>query len=506
MQIKKYFLLAMSALLFSSSLPAKSYASSVSYSVNSPDLSKTNLIPKGFLDFTFSVITNDAKPEPVYCYIDGFIAPFEAILISGTKNEGRFRCQGTIPEKPSELRSGGRYPLDVLIVYFDDFGKQELRQTFGYVTFNTPTPVPTISISNINLDKSSVRVGDQLSITFNMASTNLSSNLAQAVALIYLNDSDECEEDCPSAAASLIAGNISNGTWKATFTVPVNKIAGSYTPFVVFNKLKGIPGNFGTGITKLSVTTSTPTNRDIEVQQARLLASFTKTYPITVESARKYSDLVSEYLDFTEQFFNGSKRASVEELKLVMDLVNQMGRLSNELQSLQAQINKLIESPYLKVEYRNSGTVPLMSISEKTRRQCCTNQIVELDVLIRTAKIFFIVGTPTPTPTLSSAIDEFSLVFSDYQKLLRKITALKNSYINNNDLLKLEKKILGLPIIPGKDLSTAIYNIESVNKKIDSSILVWNKIYITKIKCIKGNMIKNITAKNPKCPSGYKRA
>ena len=114
--------------------------------------------------------------------------------------------------------------------------------------------------------------------------------------------------------------------------------------------------------------------------------------------------------------------------------------------------------------------------------------------------------TLAPTPTLSSTIDEFSLVFADYQKLLSKISVLKNSYVNNKDLLNLEKKLLRLPIISGKDLSTAIYNIESVNKKIDSSIAVWNKIYITKIKCIKGNKTKNVTAKNPKCPTGYKKA
>jgi hypothetical protein len=113
---------------------------------------------------------------------------------------------------------------------------------------------------------------------------------------------------------------------------------------------------------------------------------------------------------------------------------------------------------------------------------------------------------PIPTPALSSTIDEFSLVFSDYQKLLSKIGALKKSYVNNKDLLNLEKKLLGLPIVSGEDLSTVVYNIESVNKKIDSSITVWNKIYITNIKCIKGNKVKNVTAKNPKCPSGYKKA
>jgi hypothetical protein len=61
-----------------------------------------------------------------------------------------------------------------------------------------------------------------------------------------------------------------------------------------------------------------------------------------------------------------------------------------------------------------------------------------------------------------------------------------------------------LVISPDIDLSTAIYNIESVNKKIDSSIKLWDKIYVTKLKCSKGKNTKFVTSKNPKCPKGYK--
>jgi hypothetical protein len=104
----------------------------------------------------------------------------------------------------------------------------------------------------------SVRAGEQLSINFNMTSTNLSSDLAQAIALIYLNHDDECEEDCPTASASLVAGSISNGTWKANIIVPLKIKSGSYTPFVFFPKLKGTPGNISTGSTKVYVTGPDP--------------------------------------------------------------------------------------------------------------------------------------------------------------------------------------------------------------------------------------------------------
>jgi endoglucanase Acf2 len=93
---------------------------------------------------------------------------------------------------------------------------------------------------------------------------------------------------------------------------------------------------------------------------------------------------------------------------------------------------------------------------------------------------------------------------ADYKKLLLRIASLKQRYVNNTSLLAIEKKMLNLPIGSGKNLATAIYNIESANKKIDSSLKVWGQIYLTKIECIKGNSIKKLTAKNPKCLKGYK--
>jgi hypothetical protein len=54
-------------------------------------------------------------------------------------------------------------------------------------------------------------------------------------------------------------------------------------------------------------------------------------------------------------------------------------------------------------------------------------------------------------------------------------------------------------------LSTAKYNIQSVNASLDISEKVWEKTQKTTITCIKGKLTKKVTAVMPKCPSGYKK-
>jgi secreted trypsin-like serine protease len=116
-----------------------------------------------------------------------------------------------------------------------------------------------------------------------------------------------------------------------------------------------------------------------------------------------------------------------------------------------------------------------------------------------------VLATPAK-PNTNSATSDYDSVMADYKKLMIRLESLKRRYINNTALVAMEKKMLKLPIGSGDNLSTAIYNIESVNNKIDSSMKVWDQLYLTKIECVKGNTTKKVTAKNPKCPSGYMKA
>ena len=120
----------------------------ISYSIISSILIAQTFKAGGNLNFTFLLDTNNPKVVPVYCYIDAFVKPFEAIRVAGTSSSGTYTCESPIPNKPYELFPSGRYPLDILVVYFDEFGKQELRQTFGYISYAIPTPTPTIKKSS----------------------------------------------------------------------------------------------------------------------------------------------------------------------------------------------------------------------------------------------------------------------------------------------------------------------------------------------------------------------
>ena len=100
--------------------------------------------------------------------------------------------------------------------------------------------------------------------------------------------------------------------------------------------------------------------------------------------------------------------------------------------------------------------------------------------------------------------DDFNAVTSSYQKLLLRIYDLKIKFPRVSNLLGIEEKMLRLPIILGNDLSTAKYNIQSINASLDTSEKVWEKTQKTTITCVKGKTTKKVTAIKPKCPSGYK--
>jgi hypothetical protein len=99
---------------------------------------------------------------------------------------------------------------------------------------------------------------------------------------------------------------------------------------------------------------------------------------------------------------------------------------------------------------------------------------------------------------------EFDTVKNNYETMMLRIANLKIKYPNNSNLIGMEAKMLSLPIILGKDLSTAKYNIVSVNKWLDGNEKVWEKTQKKTITCVKSKTTKNVVGTNPKCPKGYK--
>jgi hypothetical protein len=99
---------------------------------------------------------------------------------------------------------------------------------------------------------------------------------------------------------------------------------------------------------------------------------------------------------------------------------------------------------------------------------------------------------------------QFNSVQSNFKKMMSRIAKLKIKYPDNSNLISMEAKMLKLPIILGSDLSTATYNIVSVNKWLDGNEKVWEKTQKKMITCVKGKLTKKVNGINPKCPKGYK--
>jgi hypothetical protein len=408
--VKRLSILTFFVLFGNIALPTQAYANAISYSISSPNLIASTFKVGGQLDFTFSVTTNDPKPEPVYCYIDGFINPFEAVLISGTKNNGEFSCKSLIPNKPFELRSSGTYPLDVLVVYFTEFGKQDLRQTFGYLSFAAPAPTISYSISSPNLIASTFKVGGQLDFSFSVITNDPKPEPVYCAIDGFINPFE----------AVLISGTKNNGEFSCGSSIP-NKpmeLLGIYPLEVIivyfdeFGK-QDLRQTFGF----ISFATPTPTPN---LTPAPALCS-REGVRINLASQIYICVDVDGLLNFLPQI-EGERLLIIKKEKIRI-------------------LNKASELIYL-----------LKSASKKNIRN-------EIRI------------------TVQDSISEISQYESKYRD--SKIVQF-DSISADNEVQILEKKVVSI-----------------------MTIIASQKVTIS---CKKGKLVKKITAVNPKCPSGYKKA
>ena len=106
---------------------------------------------------------------------------------------------------------------------------------------------------------------------------------------------------------------------------------------------------------------------------------------------------------------------------------------------------------------------------------------------------------------LKRQLEEFNQVSAAYKEMMKKILNMKSIFPFTSSLLGMETKMKKLPIILGEDLTTARTNISSVNEWLDTNKKIWEKTQKMVITCVKGKLIKKVTAVKPVCPAGYKK-
>ncbi|CAN2172634.1 hypothetical protein MCEMRE26_00088 [Candidatus Nanopelagicaceae bacterium] len=112
------------------------------------------------------------------------------------------------------------------------------------ITFVQSTPLPqSVSIANVNVDKTSVSANGNIAVQFTTTTTSLPTGQLAYASLTYGEDcaDDNCNVTVP---ADLIAGDSSSGKWIANLSVPSTALSGIYAVTIHIPKLKGVAGFF----------------------------------------------------------------------------------------------------------------------------------------------------------------------------------------------------------------------------------------------------------------------
>ena len=105
-----------------------------------------------------------------------------------------------------------------------------------------PPPPPTYSVSGITVDKTSITTGQSVTVTFNLATTNLPNLPGVSVLFGNLND----DAYLGGALATRLSGDVSSGSYTATVSLPTITPGGTY-PVYVF--MKGVIDVRGPSVT-----------------------------------------------------------------------------------------------------------------------------------------------------------------------------------------------------------------------------------------------------------------
>lgn len=107
-----------------------------------------------------------------------------------------------------------------------------------------PVLAPTLTFSNVVVDRNTLLIGETLRVTFNLESSGIPNGMTPSASITSVDQSIECEEECGSGTVSLTSGSIAKGSWLAVITPGKGILSGTYKVMLAFPKLKGVKNAF----------------------------------------------------------------------------------------------------------------------------------------------------------------------------------------------------------------------------------------------------------------------
>ena len=210
------------------------------YSVSGIAVNKTAITTGQSITVSFNLATTNlsAFPQPLTVLFgnlndDQYLGGEPATLVSGDITSGRYTATVSLPT----ITPGGTYPVYVFIKGF-------LSVTGPSVTLTAPPappppPAPTYSVSGIAVNKTAITTGQSITVSFNLATTNLSA-FPQPLTVLFGNLNDD--QYLGGEPATLVSGDITSGRYTATVSLPTITPGGTYPVYVFIKGFLSVTG------------------------------------------------------------------------------------------------------------------------------------------------------------------------------------------------------------------------------------------------------------------------
>jgi len=362
----------------------------------------------------------------------------------------------------------------------------------------SPSPAangaPSINISNISLAKNSVLVSEEITVSFNVVSTNGTRSVSGQI-------------NAPGGGFSgslgqLASGTDKDGTYKITFKLASYSESGNYRIDLYAVSNENLVASASGGI--VNVTGSSSAKPSIVISEVKQINSFALVggqFEVTLRvvstnGTRSVSGQINApsggFWGSIGQLVNGTDKDGTYKIIFTLASFAEIGIYRIDLYAVSAE--SLVSSA--------SGGNFLVHASLATKaaadKAAADKAAADKAAADKAAADKAAADKAAGEARITAANKKYSALSSEIDRLLEQYPSKKSE-------IELYKKKLALfERIDQVNVATVELNLAGIESKLVAMSSIYGKVART-ITCTKGKQTKKVTDVSPKCPAGYKK-
>ena len=352
----------------------------------------------------------------------------------------------------------------------------------------SPSPAangaPSINISNISLAKNSVLVSEEITVSFNVVSTNGTRSVSGQI-------------NAPGGGFSgslgqLASGTDKDGTYKITFKLASYSESGNYRIDLYAVSNENLVASASGGI--VNVTGSSSAKPSIVISEVKQINSFALVggqFEVTLRvvstnGTRSVSGQINApsggFWGSIGQLVNGTDKDGTYKIIFTLASFAEIGIYRIDLYAVSAE--SLVSSAS-GGNFLVHASLATKAAADKAAADKAAADKAAADKAAGEARI-------------TAANKKYSALSSEIDRLLEQYPSKKSE-------IELYKKKLALfERIDQVNVATVELNLAGIESKLVAMSSIYGKVART-ITCTKGKQTKKVTDVSPKCPAGYKK-